>query len=158
MSQSTSAAHYSALAEFRYQIRRFLRFSEDAARAAGYEPQQHQLLLALKSLSANESTIGTVAERLQIQHHSAVALVARAEERGLVRRERGAADRRQVFVRITPEGDAALRELAASHRAELRIAGPALLRVLDALVGDIQEDETGAKDANETTRREDDPP
>src|SRR5712692_2945540 len=91
-------ADYEALAELRYQIRRFLHFSEQAARAAGLEPHQHQLLLALKGLPApgEPASIGWLAERLQIQHHSAVELVDRLAERGLASRSRAPSDRRQV--------------------------------------------------------------
>jgi DNA-binding MarR family transcriptional regulator len=128
-------ADYQALAEVRYQIRRFLHFSEGAARRAGLEPQQHQALLALKGLPPDRAaTIGELAERLQLAHHSAVELVGRLEDRGLVQRTRSAADRRQVLVALTPQGDAVLRELSLQHRAELRSAGPALVRALNALL------------------------
>jgi len=128
---------YEDLAEFRYELRRFLRFSEAAAREAGLEPQQHQLLLALKGLPAGaEPTVTTIAERLQIQHQSAVGLVDRGEERGLVRRHRGAGDRRTVLVEVTEEGDRILASLSEAHRAELNSAAPALIRALYRLVGD----------------------
>lgn len=130
-------ADYRALAELRYQIRRFLRFSEQAARAAGLEPQQHQLLLAVKGLPEDRlPTIGELAERLQIQHHSAVGLVDRLEERGLVRRRQSGADRRQVIVDVTTEGEEVLRDLSLFHLAELRAAGPALVRALSELSRD----------------------
>jgi DNA-binding MarR family transcriptional regulator len=129
-------APYRQLAEFRYQIRRFLAFSERAARAAGLEPQQHQLLLAAKGMpEGREATIGNLAERLQIQHHSAVELVDRLEERGLVARERGETDRRQVLVRVLPPGEAVLRELTLHHFAELQSTGPRLVQALSALIG-----------------------
>jgi DNA-binding MarR family transcriptional regulator len=128
---------YRALAEFRFQIRRFTHFSEQAARAAGLEPQQHQLLLALKGFPAGKSaTIGDLAERLQLQHHSAVELVGRSVNQGLVERSRGTADRRQVFVALTPHGETVLRDLTLHHRRELRSAGPALVRALNALLDD----------------------
>ncbi len=130
-----TAADYRALAEFRYQIRRFLHFSDQAARAAGLEPQQHQLLLALKGLpEGTRPTIGELAERLQIQHHSAVELVDRLVERGLAERSRAAADRRQVLVQPTPQGAEILAELSRHHRAELRSLGPVLVRTLDGLL------------------------
>jgi DNA-binding MarR family transcriptional regulator len=126
---------YQALAEFRFQIRRFTHFSEQAARAAGLEPQQHQLLLALKGFPDGESaTIGDLAERLQLQHHSAVELVGRSVSQGLVERSRGTTDRRQVFVTLTPHGETLLRDLTLHHRRELRSAGPALVRALNALL------------------------
>jgi DNA-binding MarR family transcriptional regulator len=134
---STSAltiADYRALAEFRYQLRRFLAFSEGAARAAGLEPRQHQLLLAVKGApNGTEATIGDLAERLQIRHHSAVGLVDRMEMRGLVRRERVGADRRQVLVRLTPAGEKLLLRMSLSHRDELTSIAPALLRALHEL-------------------------
>ena len=78
-----SITEYQALAEFRYELRRFLRFSEQAARAAGFEPRQHQLLLAIKGLpEGKQATISALAERLQIAHHSTVELIDRLVERG----------------------------------------------------------------------------
>ncbi len=128
-------ADYRALAEFRYQILRFLRFSERVARAAGLEPRQHQLLLAIKGLPEGRlPTIGELAERLQIQHHSAVELVDRLVERGLVARSRDAGDRRQVLVQLTAQGEAVLRELTRHHHAELRSLGPSLVLALEALL------------------------
>lgn len=127
---------YRVLAEFRYQLRKFQRFSEEAARAAGLEPQQHQLLLAVKGFNGDQVTIGDVAERLQIQHHSAVALVDRTEQRGLLTRNRNEVDRRQVLLRLTDHGEAALRQLATVHRQELQTAAPALIRILQDVVAD----------------------
>lgn len=136
---------FRALAEFRYQVRRFLHFSEQAAREAGVEPRQHQLLLAVKGLpEGREPTVGEVAERLQLQHHSADELIARAEERGLVKRRRAEADRRRVYVTLTAEGEALLRDLTVTHRAELRAAAPALRRALAALEGAPNNQTSGA--------------
>ncbi len=123
---------YRSLAEVRYQIRRFLHFSEQAARATGIEPQQHQLLLAVRGL--DQPSISVLAERLQIQHHSAVELVDRLAERGLVLRSRAPSDRRQVLVQLTPRGEAELEKLAACHMAELRENGPALVNALEAVI------------------------
>lgn len=123
---------YRSLAEVRYQIRRFLHFSERAARATGIEPQQHQLLLAVRGL--DQPSISVLAERLQIQHHSAVELVDRLAERGLVLRSRAPSDRRQVLVQLTPRGEAELEKLAACHMAELRENGPALVNALEAVI------------------------
>jgi len=134
-----SKARYEALAEFRHQLRRFQRFSEDAVRAADIEPQQHQMMLAIKGSPDETLTIGGVADRLQIQHHSAVELVARAEARGLVRRTRGEIDRRQVYVSLTDTGAAALRELATTHHRELMTAAPELIRVLQRVIADEAE-------------------
>ena len=128
---SSLQPNYRAMAEFRYQIRRFLRFSEQAARAAGLEPQQYQLLLALKGMGEEtEHRIGRIAERLQIQHHSTVELVDRLARRGLVRRRRSSEDRREVLLELTARGDKVLQELALHHRAELRESGPALIAAL----------------------------
>jgi DNA-binding MarR family transcriptional regulator len=121
------------LAEFRYQIRRFLRFSEQAARRAGLEPAQHQLLLAVKAHDG-EPTVGDLAERLQLRHHSVVGLIDRLAESGLVRRNRAEGDRRQVRVRLTPKGEAVLRKLSLDHRAELGSAGCALAVSLQAIL------------------------
>src|SRR5580693_1694207 len=113
-------ADYQALAEFRYQIRRFVRFSEEAARKAGIEPQHHQLLLVLKGKPEDnqEPRIAFIAERLQIQHHSAVELVDRLVKKGLIRRSRGNEDRREVHVQLTPTGERLLEELTLHTRAE----------------------------------------
>ncbi len=122
---------YCSLAELRYQIRRFLRFSEEAARSAGLEPRQHQLLLAIKGLPKDaRPRIGELAERLQIQHHSAVELVNRLAAGGYVRRRRGGQDRREVLLTLTPKGERVLRQLTLHHQTELRASGPALVGAL----------------------------
>ncbi len=126
---------YQALAEFRYQIRRFLRFSEDAARLAGVEPQQHQLLLAIKGLpDGARPTVRMLAERMQLQHHSTVELVDRMERAGLVERHRSEEDRREVLVSATSKGERILRDLTMHHREELRNSGPALSQSLRRLI------------------------
>ncbi|HVB07706.1 MAG TPA: helix-turn-helix domain-containing protein [Candidatus Acidoferrales bacterium] len=123
---------YQALAEFRYQIRRFMNFSEQAARAAGVEAQQHQALLAIQGLpDAQKATVGVLAERLQIQHHSAVELVDRMELQGLLKRVRSRADRREVLLRVTRHGAELLENLSVPHRTELRSSGRVLLRALE---------------------------
>jgi DNA-binding MarR family transcriptional regulator len=134
--ESITGSDYEALAEFRYQIRKFLHFSEAAARAAGIEPQQHQLLLAIRGFGGpgEPPSIGILAERLQIQHHSAVELVDRLVERGLVARSRAPLDRRQVLIHLTPRGESELEKLTAYHLAELRTNGPALVKALEAVV------------------------
>jgi DNA-binding MarR family transcriptional regulator len=139
MDKNISQRDYESLAEFRHRIRRFLRFSERAARESGLEPRQHQLLLALKGLPPNvRPKIAEIAERLQIQHHSAVELVNRLEVSGFVRRERGSQDRREVLLQLTPKGEKVLRELSLYHRSELRSQGPALLEALQQLVSDAK--------------------
>ncbi|HWR34835.1 MAG TPA: MarR family transcriptional regulator [Clostridia bacterium] len=127
---------YRALAEFRYQVRRFLRFSEEAARHAGVEPQQYQLMLAVKGLPPGlRPRIGEVAERLQIQHHSTVELVDRLEKQGLVQRKRGSEDRREVIISLTQRGEKLLSEVATHHRNQLLNSGPQLLHSLRHVIG-----------------------
>jgi DNA-binding MarR family transcriptional regulator len=128
------SAEYRALADLRYQIRRFLNFSEAAARAVELEPQQHQLLLLVKAMMPERPTIRLVAERLQIQQNSAAELVKRSVERGLVARTRADRDRREASVGVTPAGERILRRLSLAHRAELRSAAPVLLRAVHALL------------------------
>ncbi len=147
-----TGADYKALSEFRYQIRRFLRFSEQAARQAGLEPQQHQLLLLLKGLPPEvQPRIGVIAERLQIQHHSAVELVDRLVQRGLVKRQRGGADRREVLLELTTRGERILETLSLHHREELRSAGPSLVGALQTLMRRAQH--PAAKSGSRTRSR-----
>jgi len=131
-----SDADYRALGEFRYQIRKFLHFSEQAARDEGLEPQQHQMLLAIRAFDRGAGpTIGHLAEQLFVRHHSAVGLIDRLEERGLVRRVRASdGDRRQVCVELTDDGKAKLQHLTNVHRAELLTSDPGLVRALEELV------------------------
>ena len=129
--EEISLQDYRATAEFRYQIRRFLRASEQIAREYGLNPQQYQLMLALKGLPDDHAaTIGELAERLQIQHHSTVELADRLSAKNLVRRKRDSEDRRQVLLELTAKGEKTLRELALHHREELRSTGPELVGAL----------------------------
>jgi DNA-binding MarR family transcriptional regulator len=131
-----STSEFQALAEFRYQIRRFLRFSEDQARASGIEPQQHQLLLAIKGLPDNtKPTIGELAERMLIRHHSAVELVNRLADHGAVERVPAEKDHREVLVRLTHKGEKLLHSLSVAHHEELRGAGPELMKTLNKVLG-----------------------
>ena len=129
-------AEYRALADLRYQLRCFLRFSEDAARKARLEPHQHQLLLAVRGLPEDlRPTIGVLAERLQIKPHTAVELVNRLVEGGYVERRPGASeDRRKVVVKLTLKGQAVLRKLTLFHKAELLSDGPTLMDALDRVL------------------------
>jgi DNA-binding MarR family transcriptional regulator len=130
-------ASYRQLAAFRYEMRRFLAFSEQAARNAGIEPQQHQLLLAIRGLPGGaRPTIGTISERLCIQHHTAVGLVDKLEGHGLLQRERATSDKREVLLRLTPEGEAILRRLSTLHQQQLVVVGPAMVSALSAIVTD----------------------
>jgi len=130
-----SLAGYRALAEFRFQIRRFVRFSEEQARHLGLEPQQHQLLLTIKGLPPRTiASIGELASRLQLKHHSVGELVDRLERRRYVIRSIGPGDRRQVIVRLTASGSSVLRKLSLAHHEELEKAGPALAQALRLLM------------------------
>lgn len=126
---------YVALAEFRYQLRRYLRYMEEQARAAGHHPQQYQLLLAIKGLpSRSVPSVSILAERMQMNHNSMVELADRCEKRGLIRRVRGSdTDRRQVILSITPEGEKVLRQQASASRQELSNIGPILVAALQRL-------------------------
>jgi DNA-binding MarR family transcriptional regulator len=131
-------ADYRALAAFRYELRRFLAFSEAAARSAGIEPQQHQLLLAVEGLPVDtRPTIRAVAERLCVQHHTAVALVDKLEQHGHLVRKRSREDRREVLLRLTPSGSALLRALSKRHKAHLQSAGVPMLAALGAILGEL---------------------
>jgi DNA-binding MarR family transcriptional regulator len=135
MKKEISLHDYQALAEFRYELRKFIRFSEQTARAAGIEPQQHQLLLVVKGMpEGNLPTISYIAERLQLQHHSTVELIDRLEERGLVERHRDELDQRRVLIQITPQGEEVLQELSLHNLEELQTAAPSLVRSLNALI------------------------
>jgi DNA-binding MarR family transcriptional regulator len=132
---SPRAIDYQALADFRFEIRRFLNFSERLAHAAGIEPQQHQALLVIKGLPAHRvASIGVLAERLLIQHHSTVELVNRLEAKGLLRRARSAADRREVVLTLSRRGETLLERLTRPHRAELQSAQPRLLAAIAAAI------------------------
>jgi DNA-binding MarR family transcriptional regulator len=125
---------YQALAEFRYQIRKFLRFSEHAVRAAGMEPGQYQLMLAIKGIPQGvRPRIRELADRMHIRHHSAVELVNRLEAGGYVRRERAQDDRREVLLALTAKGEKVLAELALHHHDELRSAASSLVAALRRL-------------------------
>ncbi|AXE91390.1 MarR family winged helix-turn-helix transcriptional regulator [Paraburkholderia sp. 22099] len=114
-------ADFEQLSEFRYQMRRFERFSEQAAQSEGITPLQYLLLLHIKGYPRRDwATIGELAERLQAQHHGVVALVSRCEALGLVKRKVSETDRRQVEVHLQKPGEKTLAKLAALHRAELK--------------------------------------
>ena len=122
-----SPADYQLLAEFRYLLARFLAFSAEAAQAAGLAPRQHQALLAIKgSPGGAPITVGDLAGRLVIRHHSAVELVDRMVSSGYLRRRTDPSDRRRAILILTPAGERVLAELSAEHRAELRRIAPLL--------------------------------
>lgn len=124
---------YRVLEDFRYDIRRFLNFSERAARRVGVEPHQHQALLAIKAAQGTNATVGFLADRLLIRHHSAVELSDRLEKKHLIRRSRGEADRREVFLSLTGKGERLLQQLSELHRNELQTTGPRLLGALHSV-------------------------
>lgn len=135
MVKTITAQDYRSLAAFRHNIRRYIRFSEKAVRDADLEPREYQLLLALKGLDPRvRPRIAELAEQLQTQHHSAVELVNRLENRGLVKRERGENDRREVLVCATATGERVIRELVALHLAEVSSRGPVLLEALQRVL------------------------
>ena len=129
-----SKSDYETLAEFRYALRHYLRFSKEAVDTAGLTMQQHQALLAIVGYPGRERiSIGELAERLQILHHSAVGLVNRLEVQGLVEREQNHEDRRQVLIGLTEKGMEVLESLASIHREELRQLGPQLCAMLEKI-------------------------
>ncbi|MBS0630484.1 MAG: MarR family transcriptional regulator [Verrucomicrobia bacterium] len=127
-------ADYKALAHFRFALRHFLHFSAEAARAAGLSPQQHQALLAIKGFDPAETvSIGHLATRLHLKHHSTVGLIDRLAKAKLVRRVADPADKRRVQIELTAQGEALIAQLSTAHRDELRRLGPELQRLLQVL-------------------------
>ena len=124
---------YATLAGFRHELRKFVRYSEAAAAEAGLTPRQHQALLALRAGPGGSLRVGERAERLFLRPNSASELVQRMEEQGLLRREAGAADKRQVRLRLHERGETVLERLSQSHRAELRRLRPMLQELLAGL-------------------------
>ncbi|MBV7536311.1 MarR family winged helix-turn-helix transcriptional regulator [Duganella sp. sic0402] len=119
-SSKLSKADFNALSEFRYQMRRFERFSEDVVQAQGITPLQYLLLLHIKGYPDRDwATVGELAERLQAKHHGVVALITRCEAMGLVERRHSAIDRRRVEVHLLRQGETILARLAEQHRVEL---------------------------------------
>jgi len=126
---------YRLLAELRYQIRRFLAYRDETARDNGLEPQQYQALLAIKGApTGTETTVGKLAQRMLVRHHSAVEMIDRLATHGLATRTRHPEDRRKMLVHLTAKGERVLRELALSSREELRNSGPALVALLRRLL------------------------
>ena len=133
-SKKLSKTQYELLASFRSALRHFQRFSEDAARASGLTPQQHQALLAVKGFPGRDRvTVGELAGRLQIAHHSAVGLINRLVIEKLVVRETSAEDRRRVFISLAKRGEQMLAALSSAHREQLRRIGPEIGALLDRL-------------------------
>ena len=135
--RSLTVGEYRRLSEFRFQIRRFLRFSEDAARSKGLEPQQHQTLLAIKGApQGDDPTIAFLAKRMQLAHHTMVELVDRVVEKGLAVRKPSLTDRRSTLVDLTPEGVKVLGELSVLTYGEIQTKFVELLDALQRVVDD----------------------
>jgi len=135
MAEKITDGEYSALAELRYRIRRFLQEGDATAVRAGLEPQQYLLLLAIRGMpEGQEATIRPLAERLALRHHSTVELIDRMEARGYVRRTRDREDRRQVLVSLQPRGEKLLEQVVEQRISELRSNGRALVEAIDALL------------------------
>lgn len=120
------------LADFRYELRRFLHFSENAAVEAGLHPRQHQLLLQVAGADESaEITIAYAAERLGIKHNSAVELVDRSEREGLLTRTADPRDGRRAILRVTRKGKQILGCLSGEHAEELNEMAPRLAHALE---------------------------
>jgi DNA-binding MarR family transcriptional regulator len=131
-----SRSEYEMLAAFRYSLRQFLSFSEKAAEGVGLTQQQYQALLVVRAHAGpGLLTISDLAAQMLIKHHSAVGMVNRLEQQGMVRREPLAEDGRKVGIRITPMGQRVFDRLASSHRGELRRIGPDLVRFMTFFAG-----------------------
>lgn len=128
--QSLDQSDYERLADFRYHLRGFLKFSERAASEMGLRPQQHQALLAIKGESGGHVTIGILAERLGIRHNSAVELIDRLIMNGLVERRQNPNDRREVLIDLTNRAERTLTKLSLAHRNEIRKLAPLLIGLL----------------------------
>lgn len=122
---------YAMLATFRYELRRFLHFSECAADDAGVTAQQHQALLAIRAAPGAAMLVGALAERLLLRPHSTTGLIDRLQKLDLVERFPADGDRRQVLVRLTQAGETLLATLSQAHRAELRRLRPLLTSLLE---------------------------
>ena len=128
-------AHYESLAALRHALRRFLNFSQDAARQSGLTPQQHQALLAIKGFPDRDYvSISELADRLQLRHHSTVGLVDRLTRARLIRRAPSSTDRRRVELRLTAKGESVIEKLSATHLQELREFGPELHRLVGKII------------------------
>ncbi len=132
---STSLARLRKLAEFRYQLRKFLSFSEATTEAAGISVQQYQLLQVVAAMPKGQgASIGYIAERMILRHNSAVELVDRAVRAGFVRRDSDQEDLRRSLVTLTPESGALLDSLVAAHLVEMNSSGPNIVTAIEALV------------------------
>lgn len=136
--KTLSKKEFETLSEFRYRLRRFLRFSEQVTRKNGITPLQYLLLLHVKGFPGrNWASVGELADRLQAQHHGVAALISRCEKLDWVERRQGQADRREVEVHLTASGERMAAKMAQLHRDEhLNPAGSFLLPELRDLRAD----------------------
>ena len=133
---TAALARLRELAEFRYQLRQFLSFSEAASEAAGVAAQQYQLMQVIEALPAGQkASITYLAERMILRHNSTVELVDRAERAGLVRRESDATDMRRSLIELTPKGREILGLLIEQHLAELDVRGHKIIDALESVFG-----------------------
>jgi DNA-binding MarR family transcriptional regulator len=131
---AVSRVDYRLLAGFRNALRQFVHFSEEASRAVGIPPHQHQAMLAIAATAEGDhTTVGKLAEQLQIKHQSAVGLANRMANKGLVKKKHNPTDKRQVFVGLTAAGEKVLKDLSAAHKAEIARISPVLKKILNNL-------------------------
>ena len=150
-----TTAEYRALAELRYRIRLFLREGDAVAHAAGLEPQQYLLLLAIRGLpEGEEATVRTLAERLALKHHSVVELIDRLEAHGFVVRSRNREDRRRVLVSLLPRGERLLEQVARHRISELRSSGHQLVRAIEELLEHTRGTQRRKKSMNAAAKKE----
>jgi DNA-binding MarR family transcriptional regulator len=129
-----SQADFNHLLELRTGLRRFLRWSEEQAKAAGLTPAKHQLLLAIRGHDdPSGPTVGEIADYLVLRHHSAVGLIDRAVADGLVRRNRDAQTKSVVRITLTPTGEERLDALSEAHLEELAHLAPTMRALWDAI-------------------------
>ena len=134
-SRRMTKQEFERLADFRYALRQFLRYSEETAYSVGLTPQKYQALLAIRGYPDKDKvSIGELAERLQIRHHSAVGIVDRLEDQGLVSREQDEQDRRIVCVRLTPLGEEMVERIASANTDRLKGLQPELSRLLTRMI------------------------
>lgn len=139
--QALTKVDYEELAEFRYRLRKFLHFSETAARSLGITPNQHQLLLAVQGYPGRDFATPTeLAERLQLRHHSCLGLIQRCERLHLVERFANEHDRRSVYIRLTDQGLGLLDQLTRRHQSELRHMGLSYRNFIDKDMNFIDKD------------------
>lgn len=129
-----SKKEIESLSDFRYLLRRFLRFSEELTRRHGITHLQYQMLLHIRGFPGRDwTTVSELAERLQSHHHGVVSLITRCEKLGWVHRNQGRCDRREVEIHLTPAGNQLVTQLAELHRDEVaKLLG--LFHALDGAV------------------------